>query len=220
MKLIIIICFSISLLATSCAHSQDCIDGINKLPLYGNGTVKKCKEQIEDDKRFIAFCEKTSTRKDAAAHMVMRGWQYFYSKNLDTSVMRFNQAWLLDSLNAELYWGLGDILGSQGKFMESLPFFERSLKLDSANPKVLADEANSYGNVFFATKDIKYLNSVIGCLKKAIYLSPNSAQYYASLTGAYSYFMQKDSAKKYMAITDKIDPSTVSPEVRKMVKGE
>lgn len=35
MKLIVIICFLISIITTSCAQSQDCIDGINKLPLYG-----------------------------------------------------------------------------------------------------------------------------------------------------------------------------------------
>lgn len=152
--------------------------------------------------------------------MVMRGWQYFYSKNLDTSVMRFNQAWLLDSLNAEIYWGLGDVLGSQGKFQESLPFFEKAIKLNPANPKALADEANSYGNIFFQTKDIKYLNGVIDCLKKAIRLSPGNAQYYGQLTGAYSYFMQKDSARKYLAITDKLDPKAINPEVRTILNGK
>lgn len=121
---------TIALLTTSCAHSQDCVDGINKLPMYGG--VKKCKEQLEFDRKFIAEEDKLLSRKESTAHFVKRGWEYLYAKKPDTAMMRFNQAWLLDSLNADIYWGFADLLGMQGKFKESLPFFERSIKL---NPK-------------------------------------------------------------------------------------
>jgi len=214
----LILCCLISLLAYGCAQSQECIEGINKLPMYGN--VKKCKQQIEDDNQFIALCEKSTGRKAAAEHMVMRGWQYLRSNHLDTSMMRFNQAWLLDSLNSEIYWGFGDNLGMQRKFKESLPFFERSLKLNPNNPRVWLDASTSYGNVFGQTNDQKYLNAAIDALKNAIKLDPNNPKYYGQLTSAYSYFMQKDSARKYMAITDKLDPNAVNPQVRKMINGK
>jgi tetratricopeptide (TPR) repeat protein len=215
MKLSLILCCLISLLACGCAQSQDCPEGINKLPMYGN--VKKCKEQIEDDKEFIASSEKLSTRKAAAEHMVMRGWQYLRSNLLDTSMMRFNQAWLLDSLNSEIYWGFADNLGMQGKYKESLPFFKRSLKMNPNNARIWQDAFTSYGNVFGQTNDKKYLDAAIDALKHAIKLDPNNPQYYGQLTSAYSYYMQKDSARKYMAITDKLDPSAVNPQVRKML---
>ena len=214
----LILCCLISLLAYGCAQSQECIEGINKLPMYGN--AKKCKQQIEDDNRFIALCEKSTGRKAAAEHMVMRGWQYLRSNQLDTSMMRFNQAWLLDSLNSEIYWGFGDNLGMQRKFKESLPFFERSLKLNRNNPRVWLDASTSYGNVFGQTNDQKYLDAAIDALKNAIKLDPNNPKYYGQLTSAYSYFMQKDSARKYMAITDKLDPNAVNPQVRKMINGK
>jgi len=38
------------------------------------------------------------------------------------------------------------------------------------------------------------------------------------LTVAYSYFNQKDSARKYLEITDRLDPKAVNPEVREMLK--
>jgi len=220
MKFPIIICCLISLIASSCAQSQDCVDGINKMPLYGNGKVKQCPEQLKADQEFIAAEEKITSRKAAAAHMIMRGWQYFYKDQLDTSVMRFNQAWLLDSLNAELYWGLGDVLGKQQKFRESIYFFERSLKLDPSKPKVWADESVSYGNLFMQSHDVKVLDSAINSLKKAIVLNPNNPQYYSQLTSAYSYFMQKDSARKYLEITDKLDPKAINPEARAMINGK
>ncbi|MDB4904169.1 MAG: hypothetical protein JWQ63_3450 [Mucilaginibacter sp.] len=215
MKYSLIIYTFISFLTTSCAHSQDCIDGINKLPMYGG--VKKCKEQIETDNRFLAECDKSSSRKEAAAHMVMRGWQYFYNKKPDTAMMRFNQAWLLDSLNSEIYWGFGNLLGAQEKFKESIPFFERSLKLDPNNSRVLHDMSVSYGNTFVQTKDKKYLNASINYLKMAVNLEPKNPQFYGELTSAYCYFVQKDSAKKYLKITEQLDPSAINPEVKKLL---
>lgn len=208
----VFLCF----LFTSCAHSQECIDGINKLPMYGS--VKKCKEYIDDDKKFIAECDKQyKSRKAAAEHMVMRGWQYLYSKKLDTSMMRFNQAWLLDSLNADVYWGFGNLLGMQGKFKESIPFFERSVKLNPSNAKALQDMSTSYGNVFFQTKDVKYLDLTIKALKAAAVLDAKNPVVYGQLTAAYTYFTQKDSARKYLRLADKLDPKAVNPEVRKML---
>jgi len=216
MKLCLIICIAICFIATGCAQSQDCPGNINKLPMYGR--IKKCKEQIEDDKEFLATCDKTGkSRKEVAQHMVMRGWQYLYSKKLDTSMMRFNQAWLLDSLNADIYWGFGNLLGMQGKYKESIPFLERSLKINPDNAKVWNDESTSYGNIFLQTKDQQYLNSSIFCLKKATNLDPKNPQFYGQLTAAYCYYMQKDSAMKYLKITEQLDPSVVNPEVRKML---
>ena len=183
------------------------------------GRLKKCKDQIDDDNQFLSECDKTGkSRKEVAAHMVSRGWQYLYEKKLDTSMMRFNQAWLLDSLNADIYWGFGNLLGMQGKFKESIPFFDRSLKINPGNAKVWTDESTSYGNFFFQTKDKKYLDRSILCMKKAVSLDPKNPQLYSQLSAAYSYFMQKDSAKKYLRIKEQLDPSAVNPEVKKMLE--
>jgi len=216
MKIRLIIFAVISFFTISCVHSQNCVEGINKLPMYGN--IKKCKDQIEYDQVFLADCDKTfKSRKEAAAHMVMRGWQYFYVKKLDTSMMRFNQAWLLDSLNSEIYWGFGNLMGTQEKFKESIPFFEKSIKLNPNNPKVWQDISVSYGNIFVKSNDIKYLTASIGALKKAINLDPKNPQFYGALTAAYTYFIQKDSAKKYLKITEQLDPNVVNPDVKKML---
>jgi tetratricopeptide (TPR) repeat protein len=185
--------------------------------MYGH--VKKCTEQIQFDKDFLAQCDKTGkSRAESAQHMVMRGWEYLYAKKLDTSMMRFNQAWLLDSLNADIYWGFANLLGTQGKFKESIPLFERSIKINPSNAKVWHDEATSYGNIFFSTKEIKYLNSAIYSLKMAISLDQKNPQFYGELTSAYSYFMQKDSARKYFKITEQLDPNAINPEVKKMLE--
>lgn len=210
--LLIVVLFILS----GCARSQDCPENINKLPMYGG--VKKCPEQIGYDQVFIASTSKEyPNRNDAAKHFVKRGWEYLYAQKLDTSMMRFNQAWLLDSLNYQIYWGFGNLLGLQKKYSESLTYFKKALKLYANDEKVWQDYSISLGNLFFETKDVKYLNTSIDALKKAVHINPKSPRPYAQLTAAYTYFTQKDSAYKYLKITDQIDPTAINPEVRKMI---
>jgi tetratricopeptide (TPR) repeat protein len=208
---ILILCFVIG------CKSEDCPQGINKLPMYGN--QKKCEEQIKYDNDFLAECGKTfENRKIASKYHVERAWDYFYKNQLDTAMMRFNQAWLLDSLNADVYWGFGNILGIQSDFKSSIMFFEKSIQLNPDNSKVWQSISTSYGQQFFQTKDIGLLNKTIECLKKSLELDPKNTQVLGQLTGAYSYFMQKDSALRYLRMTDEIDPNMINPEVREILK--
>ena len=195
----------------------DCPKDINKLPMFGH--VKKCKEQIDSDHDFLKQCDKQfKNRKEAAKFHVDKGWEYFYKNQFETSMMRFNQAWLLDSLNADIFWGYGNLLGLNNRnFKESLVYLEKSLKMNPDNARVWESTSTSYGQLFFETKDINLLNTSIDYLKTSIKLEPNNARAYGQLTASYSYFMKKDSARKYLKITDKLDPSAVNPEVRKIL---
>lgn len=169
-------------LLVSCSARKDCPDKANLLPMFSG--LKKCDEQIKIDNDFIADCNKYfKDRKEATRYHIDRGWEYFFKNDLDTAMMRFNQAWLLDSTNADVYWGFGNILGRQQKFQESLKYFDKSLAINSGNSKVWLCSATSYGQ----------------------------------LTACYSYFMQKDSARKYLAITDRLDPKAINPEVRQIL---
>ena len=134
-------------------------------------------------------------------------------------MMRFNQAWLLDSLNADVFWGLGDLVGQQKKYKESVVFFDHSLRLNAANPRVWESAATSYAQLFFKTKDVSFLTKSASFLKGAIKLEEKNPRLYAELTAVYSYFDQKDSANKYLEITDQLDKHAVSPEVRKTITG-
>ncbi|MGF7040475.1 tetratricopeptide repeat protein [Mucilaginibacter lappiensis] len=208
-----------SALLLGCSLNEDCPEGINHLPMYGR--VKKCSAQIESDSTFLKQCDHDfNNRKEAAKYFTNRGWDYYYKNIADTAMMRFNQAWLLDSLNANIYWGFANLVGRQGKFKESLPLFRRSIELDSTNAKIWESASNSYGQLFFKTKDKTYLNTTIKYLKTAIKLDANNPRTYASLTAAYTFFIQKDSARKYLKITDGLDRNAVNPQVRKFINGQ
>ena len=217
-KLKNIILFSLTLL-TSCSPKRDCPEKINLLPMYGG--LKKCDEQLKIDSDFILDCNKYfKNRKEATLYHINKGWDYFYKDELDSSMMRFNQAWLLDSTNADIFWGFGNILGKQQKFQESLIYFEKSIRLNPDNSNVWLCYATSYGQLFFQTKDISFLNKSIENLKKSVSIDKTNAFAYGQLAANYSYFMQKDSAEKYLEITDRLNPDAVNPEVRKILKNK
>lgn len=195
---------------------QNCPEGINLKPMYGY--EKKCKEQIEADTFFLHESDKIDMdRKVACVHEIERAWEYFNTNNLDSSMKRFNQAWLLDSTNADIYWGFGNILGKQQKFQESLKYFDKSLVINSKNSKVWLCSATSYGQLFSQSKDISMLNKAIDNLKESISIDSTNAEAFGQLTALYSYFTQKDSARKYLEITDRLDPKAINPEVRKIL---
>lgn len=211
-----ILLFLVLFLFSAYAQAQECPKDINKLPMYGG--FKKCKEQIEYDREFIAAADKQySHREDAAKHMIQRGWEYLSAQKLDTSMIRFNQAWLLDSTNYQIYWGFADLLGLQEKFRESLPFFAKAIKLNPQVIRLLQDASVGYGKTYLSTKKQTYLDTAIVMLKKAVVIEPKNAGLYAQIAAAYAYSTKQDSTRKYVNLTHKLDPGAVPPHLKNIV---
>uniref|UniRef100_UPI00404B784F tetratricopeptide repeat protein n=1 Tax=Flavobacterium sp. TaxID=239 RepID=UPI00404B784F len=213
------ILYIILLFQFSCKSQEDCPEGTNLLPMYGD--VQKCEQQIAFDNELIAESEKLfGNRKNAAEKYVSKGWECFYKNDYETSMKRFNQAWLLDSSNPAIYWGFGILMGKKSEFEQSVKYLQKSIEIDRNNAKVYECIATSYGQIFFKTKDIKHLNLSIENLKKAIKIEPNNGSTYGQLANAYAYLKQKDSLKKYIRVTDEIDPKFVNPEDREILNNE
>ena len=207
----------LALLLIACSSTQDCPENINILPMYGN--QKKCQEQIDIDQDFLKECNKIfKNRQDASRIYTQKAWKYFDKNDFDTAMKRFNQSWLLDSLNEETYWGFGNILGLQMKPEESLWYFDKSIKINPNNSNVWLGLGISHGQIFSKTKNQDQLDKAIEYFKKSIQLNPKNALAYGNLTASYSYFMEKDSALKYLKLTDKLDPNAINAEVREILK--
>lgn len=217
MKILTLLLFLLLLINIECLAQIECISGVNELPLYGE--VEKCPQQLEADSLFLERVNQTfANRKGAIQYHIAEGWKYFYQNDYRSAIKRFNQAWLLDSLDAEIYWGFGNLLGLQQKYEESLRFFDKSINLDSTNAKVWESASTSYGNLFYQTKEEKYLKEAIKYLKKSVQLDSLNSTAYAQLTSAYSYYTQLDSARKYLEITDQFDSTLINPELRKRLE--
>jgi hypothetical protein len=120
--------------------------------MYGN--IPKTLESRKSDSLFILHCTQTGlTRDSASKYFSNQGWS-FYSKNDFLNAMkRFNQSWLLDSTNANPYWGFALIYSSLNRSPDStLIFMELSFKHDSTNPRITLDLIDSYLSI---SQDIK-----------------------------------------------------------------
>lgn len=218
-----IIYTALATLFVCCSGVQECPEGINLLPMYGH--AKKCKQQLDADQAFINWCkEEMGDLKDAAKTHINWGNDYYKNKDYETAMKRYNQAWLLDSLNSDVYCGFGLLQIEAKKTDEARELLNRSIILDPKNAKAWRSLAITdwmkFDEQLKATRriEIDRLNTMIEHLKKAISISPQDDLSFYYLTFAYSHFNQKDSARKYMKITDGLNPNLINIQLRESIQ--
>jgi tetratricopeptide (TPR) repeat protein len=106
---------------------------INELPMYGG-------EHDPTVERNPAFS------RDATK----LGWKYFYKGELDTAIKRFNQGWMFDRENPEVYWGFGLIMGKRAtqespeiNLNESIRFLKIATEKAPQDSRIMSDLAFS-----------------------------------------------------------------------------
>lgn len=183
------------------------------------GRLRKCPEQLEADRIFLHECDSLfKNREIASRYHVKRGWDNYYQQQLDVAMRRFNQAWLLDSTNADVYWGFGNLLGMKQDFHGSIRFFNTSLGLNPANPTVWACAAQSYSHVALRHQNALTMDTAITYYKRAIRLNPALATAYGELGAIYCHLAKKDSATKYYELAVNLDKKAVHPKLKKMIR--
>lgn len=76
----------------------------NEVPMFGG--QPKTPEQLAADRQFITTALQQHGTARAAAHAYTNlGWNYLQNGSPVVAVKRFNQAWLLDSTLADVYYG-------------------------------------------------------------------------------------------------------------------
>ena len=93
--------------------------------------------------------KKFKSEKEASNHMIGLGFQYLNRGDIKTAMYRFNQAYLLNSENSNIYWGYGAVYMALGKFDLSREQYEAGLKIDKKNEKILIDYGTTYLGEFY-----------------------------------------------------------------------
>ena len=115
---------------------------INELPMFGNQA--KTAQQLAIDQQFIAdVLQQYATPQAAANAYLNRGWKYLESGYPIVAIKRFNQAWLLDSTSADVYFGFSAYLHQQGQAAEAERFMVIARRHDTANRSLM----RYYGNL-------------------------------------------------------------------------
>src|ERR1700759_4490052 len=108
---LIIVLISLSSFAQQMNYKQwqeEAKTEIRLRPEYGN--VHKDPELIKLDQKLIDDeVKQEGTHRKASDHLIELGFNNLYSGDIKTAMYRFNQAWLLDPKNANVYWGYGAI---------------------------------------------------------------------------------------------------------------
>jgi len=122
--------------------NEDAKTNIRLLPKYGY--AQKTEAQKKLDKEFIetALKQDTTNRK-ASEHFISLGFKYLY-RDIKTAMYRFNQAYLLDSTNTDIYWGFGGVYMTLGDFTKAEEQYKAGLAINPSNSHLLTD----YGTYF------------------------------------------------------------------------
>ena len=149
---------------------------IRLLPKYGN--VEKTEKQKESDNEFIeTILKQDSTHRKGSDHLIDLGFKYLY-RDIKTAMYRFNQAYLLDSTNTDIYWGFGAVYMTLGKYEKAKEQYEEGLKIEPENTHLLTDYGTYLMAQYYELKPIDEenalanLDSAITYMTKSYKLDP------------------------------------------------
>jgi tetratricopeptide (TPR) repeat protein len=111
---------------------------INEIPMYGG--------------QHLPSVERNTEFSRAATQ---RAWKAYYQGDLDTAIKRFNQGWMFDQDNPEVFWGFGLISG-QHAFREE---FEKNLEASIMYLHIAKNKAPDNGKII---GDLAYSHTLLG----------------------------------------------------------
>jgi tetratricopeptide (TPR) repeat protein len=176
-------------------------DRINERPRYGGLT--KTAAQLEADAQFLA----QSLRQYGTAHAAMQahvnfGWHYLATDHAPTAIKRFNQAWLLDSTAADVYYGFSAYLQQQGQPEEAERFMQIGKRLDTGNAALL----KYYASQAYHQSLRRDYAGAIATNEQLLALAPDNA--FAHGRTGYWCLLQQDTARagQYLSRAVQLNP--------------
>jgi Tfp pilus assembly protein PilF len=144
---------------------------ISLQPEYGN--FEKNELQKADDESFKKDILKYYKGDTNAASKKMSdlGFTYLYDKgDLVTAMRRFNQAYILNSKNADAYYGFGTIFFNLGAMEKAREQFDKGLEIDPKHSKILTDYGTTYLGDYYESLENEKENSTEFLTKANEYL--------------------------------------------------
>lgn len=177
--------FGIIFFSSCSVENNESKGGVNTLPMYGE--AEKTEAQKKCDEKFIKDTIESAGSREKAVEVVMkRAWVLFSENDLDTSMKRFNQVWLLDSDNPEVFFGFGVIMGKNKDWDESIKFLNEGIKL-SPNDEMYGEISYKIGVAYYHkamnSEDFNvrlvFLKKATDYYEKAILKNSEISYYYA-----------------------------------------
>jgi len=180
-------------------------NGIDQMPMYGGMDRQSVPQLKQADEQLIAETTKEfGSREKASGAFVDQGIRYYKVDNYAAAMRRFNQAWLLNPNNPDVFWGFGIVFHDEGRVCEAKDMIDRAISLKLSKPIALADAGRIYtlcgaSNQSFdsATKQ-KYFETSEDLYEKASSASPNND--YVPGSWATAYYWRGDYARSWQMV--------------------
>jgi tetratricopeptide (TPR) repeat protein len=201
---------------TSEEWDEEAKTNIRLLPKYGH--VQKTEDQKKSDQEFIeTVLKKDSTNRNASDHLISIGFQYLH-RDIKKAMYRFNQAYLLDSTNTDIYWGFGGVYMTLGDYANAKIQYQEGLAIHPNNTHLLTD----YGTYFMAQHHFlkpidekgasKNLDSAVTYMTKSFQLDPTDQNTTFKLSICYWNKGDCDNAWKYYDISKALGGQTITED--------
>ncbi len=149
-------------------------------PRYGEH--RKTVAQQQSDSAFrAATLIVDSVPRSASQRVIDHGFHLLGQGDLMHAMYRFNQGWLVDSTNAEAYWGYGAFFMELDRPAVAMQWMRQGLALDSANTHLLTGmataalaEQHTMRSLDAARAD-DLLNAAIALLQRSYAIDPKDA---------------------------------------------
>ena len=209
---------------TSEKWNEEANTNIRLLPKYGH--IPKTDAQKKSDRDFIetALKQDTTNRK-ASDHMVRLGFSYLY-RDIKTAMYRFNQAYLLDSTNTDIYWGFGGVYMTLGDYSKAEKQYREGLSINPANTHLLTDYGTYFMAQYYGLQPIDEkaalinLDSAITYLTKSYKLDPTDQNTTFKLSICYWNNGACDNAWKYYDICKESGGQPITEDYTKELKNK
>lgn len=168
----------------------------SEAPMYGGLNHQAIPEmKAIDDALIEGTTKEFGSREAASERFVEQGFRYYFQDDLSTAMKRFNQGWLLNPNNPNVFHGYAAVLNDQDNHCEARKMIERALELGlhkTAGNLADAGRANTLCAMLDKSldRDTKagYLKRAYNYYVDALKISPNSEYVYGSWASA-SYWM-------------------------------
>jgi len=175
----------------------------NKALLPKYGYLPKSEEEKKADEEFIkTVLDRDSTNRKGSDHLISLGFKYLY-RDIKTAMYRFNQAYLLDSNNVDIYWGYGAVYLTLGNYAKAEQQYRQGLAIDPKSTHLLTDYgtyfmAQYYGLKPVAEKDAaRNLDSAITYMTRSYAIDPRDQNTLFKLSVCYWNRDECENAWKY-----------------------
>lgn len=165
----------------------------NEQPMFGG--QPKTTAQLSADQQFIVTAlQQHGTAREAAHAYVNFGWSYLQTGNPVVAIKRFNQAWLLDSTLADVYYGFSAWQQSSSP-AEAEQLRQIARRHDSKNQALI----RYYNSVAYGQSLRRNYAQALATNAQVLALDANHA--FANSRAGFWYMQQQDTARANQYLT-------------------